>query len=393
MAKLGLIYTGITCVVLILVQTTFFFVPPSLLAIFRWGIRPGIYALLLLGVVAFFGKDSRPIRKAYHSNIVAIIGLLLFGSMIIIVSVIFGGGRNAMMPSFWMILPNLWTMILPLCLVETVRYRLIKNTDKNNRIWIAFLLSFAFAFANLDELRMALNSENHEWISFFFESILPVLTASILVSIIAINGSLFSVLLISFVYNLGGTFSPLLPSIDRIAWSLVLYGMMFAVGILNYYLTDDNSAAQRKRVARTVKHTSGGPAKYIIGIPVSIFTIAFFLQVFAIYPVVILTGSMTGYIDMGSMVIMRRIPPDETLHRVQVGDVLHYRFRGIEVVHRVRDFTYDNDVRFYVTQGDANEFPDPDLLAMEDVLGTPIFTIPFVGYPNIIFRSIFGGIF
>jgi len=174
----------------------------------------------------------------------------------------------------------------------------------------------------------------------------------------------------------------------------VVCGLLFVVGVIHHYMTDEGGGAQRKRVARASKYSHKGYFAYIMSIGTTGFIIAFFLQVFPIYPVVILTESMTGTIDRGSMVIMRRIPAEEAFMRVQEEDILHYRFRGVEFVHRVVEFTYTIDgVRQYVTQGDANEFPDPSPVLQEDVLGTPMFHIPFIGYPNIIFRAMFGGFF
>jgi len=372
----------------------FFFIPASVLTFFGWGIRPSIYVILAILSVFVFGKELRPVKNAYYSNIVAMFGLLLFASTIMAASLLFGGGSNAMLPNVWAVFPSIWIFLVPLILLEFVRYRIIKNIAKNQRFFVVLLISIVFAFVNLNELRRVFMMEGFGILGFFFESILPVLSASVLVSSVAINGSFFAVALTSFVYNLGSTFSPLLPNIDRLIWSLILYAMMFIVGILNYHLTNENSKSERKRAARVSKLTSGNAAKYIALLPSAAIIIAFFLQLFPIYPVVILTGSMTGYIDMGSLVIMRQIPADEAMARIEVGDVLHYRFREIEIVHRVIDFTYDeNGTRFYITQGDANEFPDSDPLAAYDVLGTPIFTIPFVGYPNIIFRAAIGGIF
>lgn len=394
MAKRSFVYTVIVCVALIIMHTVFVFLSGSFVTLFVQIIRPGIYALLTLGMFLYIGRNTRTVKKAYQANAVALIALIMYVSMIVFMSYIFGGARNSMTVGIIPILRSVWTAGVPLVLGEIVRFRLIKATSENHRIFVVVALSVVYAFAGLDALRILLLTPDPDILNFIFASVLLALTTSAVVSFTAIQGSLFSVLLISFVYNLGGTFSPILPLFDRLVWSLVISGMLFVVGIMHYYMTDEASRTQRKKVAQMAKYSRRNPLAHMVYLSVIGLTAAFFLQVFPIYPVVILTASMTGAHDRGSMVIMRRIPVDEAFMRVQEGDVLHYNFRNVEFVHRVVGFTYTDDgVRKYVTQGDANEFPDPSPVPQEDVLGTPMFTIPFIGYPNIIFQAMTGGFF
>ena len=392
MARHSLIYAGFTCVAVILIQIAYLLIPPQLLGIFTQIIQPGAYALLLAGVYAFLGKDLRPVRKVFQANISAIISLIMYASMIILVSYLFGGGRNIMAPNLVAALRNIQLFALPLVFREVVRYKLIKSCGEKHRVYMIVVLTFVYAFASLDGLRSFVNSPNPDYAGFFFESVLPALTISGVVSFMCIKGTLISVLAVSFVYNLGGIFSPVLPVIDRIVWALIVSILVFIVGTIYYFLTDDKKAAQRKRISRAAKYTPANPLGAVFSLACAALIIAFFMQVFSIYPVVILTGSMTGAIDRGSLVIMRRIPYEEVIHRVQVGDVLHYHVGAVEFVHRVIDFTYTQDeVRKFITKGDANEFPDPRPLAQVDVIGMPMLTIPFIGYPNVIFRAITGG--
>jgi len=90
---------------------------------------------------------------------------------------------------------------------------------------------------------------------------------------------------------------------------------------------------------------------------------------------------------------MRRLPADEAYRFVSVGDVLHYHQGNIQLVHRVVDVAYDErGVREFVTKGDANPFADPMPLPQGDVIGRHMFSIPFLGYPNVLLRLILGGI-
>ena len=397
MNKRSVFYSLIVFVVLASFYTSFLFIPGHLILLFNEYLRNLMYVLLVIGLFLVLGRDTRSVRKSYQANMVAVIAFMMYCSMLLLTSFLFGGGRNMMAPSLQIVLGNVPVFAFPLILAEYLRFRLIRSASSRHKIYVVAAMAIIMAFANLSGLRSFLFMEDPSYVSFFFEALLPAVTINAIVSFMCLRGSFFSVLVVSFVFNLGGIFSPVLPTFDLVVWSLVLCGLVFVVGIIHHYLTDDNSSAQRKRIARASKYAQGNFVGQGVTLVIAAFTVAFFLQVFNIYPVVILTGSMTGYIDRGSMVIMRRIPPDEVVFRVQEGDVLHYHSGSMELVHRVVaiDYLFDNGEpqRVFVTQGDANPFPDPTLLAQEDVIGTPIFTIPFIGYPNIIFRALTGGIF
>lgn len=393
MARLSLILVGVSCVVLFLLQLAFIFIEPQFILTFTQIIRQFVYFVLAAVVFFFVGRSKRPVRKAYQANIVAVCTVFIFFAMIVFVSFFFGGGRNIMTPSIGAVLRNLWIFAVPVLLGEYIRFKLIKNSPDTHRLVVLVVLTLVFAFANLSNVRQVAMS-GFSLADFLFESVLPALTISAVLSYMSIRGTYVSVAVVSFVLILGNTFSPFLPIVDVIVWALLISVLAFAVGVLFYYLTDDSSAAQRKRLNRAAKYSGGNPVRMFLSIVFMGLVIAFFLNVFPVYPVVILTGSMTGTINRGSLVVMRRIPANEVLHRVQVGDILHYNEGRHEFVHRVIDFYYNSDgIREFITKGDANEFPDRGTLLQEDVIGTPVFTVPFIGYPNVVFRAMTGGFF
>ena len=393
MGRRSLVYGAVISAFIILVNIIFIFMPGAFVITYNNLVRPGVYALLVIALRLLLGRDSRPVRKVFQANMTAVISVVMYASMIMLVSFFFGGGRNVMTPNAGVVMRNIWPFVFPLVCGEYIRFRLIKSAGEKYRILAVAALTFVLALSNLDGLRALVNSTSPNYLNYFFESVLPALTISAVLSFMCIKGSFASVLVVSFVYNLGGIFSPLLPTIDRIVWALTVCILVFIAGVIYYYLTDDNSAARRKRISRAVKYAPRNPVLTLFNLGAAVLSVAFFLQFFVIYPVVILTGSMTGTMDRGSLVIMRRIPYEEVYHRVEVGTVLHYHVGRVEFVHRVIDFTYSDGERLFVTKGDANEFPDPGPLAQVDVIGTPIFTIPLIGYPNVLIRSVTGGFF
>lgn len=97
----------------------------------------------------------------------------------------------------------------------------------------------------------------------------------------------------------------------------------------------------------------------------------FGLQVYAV-----LSGSMEPTYHVGSVIYVEPVDPSE----IQVGDPITFVMNEELTVatHRVVRIDAENS-RFY-TKGDANENPDAAPVHFNNLLGKPVFTIPYLGY-------------
>jgi len=102
---------------------------------------------------------------------------------------------------------------------------------------------------------------------------------------------------------------------------------------------------------------------------------AFGMQVFSV-----LSGSMEPTYHVGSLIYVKPVDPYE----LDSGDVITFMLNEDTVAtHRiVAPVADENDpsvVRFR-TKGDANDAEDGSLVHYKNVIGTPVFTIPYLGY-------------
>jgi len=96
------------------------------------------------------------------------------------------------------------------------------------------------------------------------------------------------------------------------------------------------------------------------------------------YSFVVLTASMTPAIAPGDVVIV----DDRDTATIAEGDVITFT-RGtneVPVTHRVTAVTTSGGELAFETKGDANSDPDASVVVASNVLGTVIFSIPFIGY-------------
>jgi signal peptidase len=95
----------------------------------------------------------------------------------------------------------------------------------------------------------------------------------------------------------------------------------------------------------------------------------------------VISGSMSPEYPVGSLIYVKPV----NYYDLKKGDVISYVANDNKTVvtHRIVDIQVDEkdaSVWRFVTQGDANNTPDAKAVHYKNVLGTPIITIPFIGY-------------
>lgn len=99
------------------------------------------------------------------------------------------------------------------------------------------------------------------------------------------------------------------------------------------------------------------------------------MQVFTV-----LSGSMEPTYHVGSLIYVKSVDYRE----LQGGDVITFMLdENTVATHRVVEVVPDDDepeTLRYRTKGDANAAEDGTLVHYKNVLGTPVFTIPYLGY-------------
>lgn len=92
-------------------------------------------------------------------------------------------------------------------------------------------------------------------------------------------------------------------------------------------------------------------------------------------PLAVLSGSMEPTYHVGSLIYVKDADPEE----VQVGEPITFKISDDTMVtHRV--VAIDTDARTFQTKGDANDNVDGGAVAYENLVGKPVFTIPYMGY-------------
>lgn len=104
------------------------------------------------------------------------------------------------------------------------------------------------------------------------------------------------------------------------------------------------------------------------------------VRIVGLTPYVVLSGSMEPTYHTGSLIYDKKVDP----FTLKEGDVITFMVsEDTLATHRVVGVVPDEDepgtIRFR-TKGDANDAEDGTLVHYKNVVGTPVFTIPYLGY-------------
>lgn len=104
------------------------------------------------------------------------------------------------------------------------------------------------------------------------------------------------------------------------------------------------------------------------------------MRILGFTPYTVLSGSMERVYPTGSIIYVRDVEP-ETL---DINDVITFKMKnGVVATHRIVGFVEDEkniNIIYFQTKGDENKVVDGNLVKYEDVIGKPIFHIPYLGF-------------
>lgn len=100
-------------------------------------------------------------------------------------------------------------------------------------------------------------------------------------------------------------------------------------------------------------------------------------RLFGLKGFTVLSGSMEPTYHTGSVIYVKSVDA----YTLEAGQPITYYLTGKTVAtHRIIEVVEENGSVRYRTKGDANDVADGSLVDPADIIGTPIFSIPYLGY-------------
>ena len=133
-------------------------------------------------------------------------------------------------------------------------------------------------------------------------------------------------------------------------------------------------------MSKTVKKIWNWISGALVGMVVLLAIALVGVRLIGLRPYAVLSGSMRPAYEVGSLIYVKSVDYKE----LKAGDPITYMISQDTVVtHRIIEVLVDEedpDTIRYFTQGDANAQPDGTSVHYKNIIGKPVFTIPYLGY-------------
>ena len=131
---------------------------------------------------------------------------------------------------------------------------------------------------------------------------------------------------------------------------------------------------------KTVKKIWEGVTTILVALVVILAVLLVGVRLFGLQVFTVLSGSMEPTYHTGALIYVKEVDYKE----IEPGQVITFMLDEDTIAtHRVVEVVPDNEdptVLRYKTKGDANDAEDGSLVHYKNVLGSPVFTIPYLGY-------------
>ncbi|MDO5096559.1 MAG: signal peptidase I [Peptostreptococcaceae bacterium] len=204
---------------------------------------------------------------------------------------------------------------------------------------------------------------------------------NILASVLVFYGGPISAILYLGIIEVFQKTFPFLPELSWLANGTIgiAFPIIYAMVVAEYSKTE---LEERKH------EDSKGNAAYLIALLLSVMFSWFCVGVFAIYPSIILTGSMEPKIFPGDVVLIKKMLEEEQIYNLVEGDVINFKRDGYTVTHRIEEIITDEaGNRSFRTKGDNNKSADEIIVEPNDINGIVVNVVPKVGYPILMLKS------
>lgn len=337
----------------------------------------GLYILVigfttLLSLVLGRNEKIR-IKKLDDKLKAVIIGLMLYYIIYFLFGLVFGYALSPYSNSIKSLSNNFYMLILPLLLIEIVRFELIKQSKKN--LLSLTIINVVFLLVNIDLYLLISNSLSVEaFIKNGFEFIIPITLTSFLLTYLAYNGGKKLTFTFILLYNLPIIFLPIFPSLNWfVAFVLktaLIIGIFFSVSLYQ------NNKIIREKKRETVKNFKFN----MVFLVIIILFVMFVVGVFNKMPIAVMSNSMYPMFSRGDIIVIDKVSNETVLNET---DIIMYQLEKSFVVHRIVEIMDTPYGLVYMTKGDNNEGVDIYPVEMAQIKGVVKFNVKYIGFPSV----------
>lgn len=328
---------------------------------------------LLLGIDIRGKSNNRVIIR----NI--LIYVIIYYLIVYLLGLLTGFVRTVYTYTISNLVMNIIPSIMTIFAVELLRNQLINKTNKKKLIlvlscivFIVFEISISFYAYDL-----SIKDQLYKFIGLF---VLTSITKNILMTVIAMKTDYLPAIVyrllmetLEFVLLIQPDLGPYLKSVI-----LIMVPVLVALMLIN----------MNKRIKETPEKVKKNSKLYFILVIILSILVLLNSGLLKYQTLVIGSESMLPIIAKGDVVLIERLKNTEK-DKVQIGEVLVYKYDGKIICHRVTNVLKRDNGVFYKTKGDNNENVDKIVISREQVIGKVLFQIKYIGLPSVWLNELF----
>jgi len=277
--------------------------------------------------------------------------------------------------------PTIIKFVLPFVVIilssELIRKKIIIQDGKLSKILIsiAMILIDLIVYSRVYDI-----TKMNDMLTILGFILFASIACNLLYNYITIRYSSMGVIIYRLITVLYVYFLPYIPDVYIFfrTFLRMLYPYIIYI-ILEYTYSKTNYASLYKDRKKNIVFTT-------LSLVITSVVIALISCQFKWGVLVIGSGSMTGVIDKGDVVVYESY---KNYSLLELGEIIIFEKDGIQVVHRIVNIVNSKGVVKYYTKGDANKKQDEGYITSSKVRGIVKFKIPYIGYPSLWLRDIF----
>jgi signal peptidase I len=340
------------------------------------------YVLLWLGfgisvIVALGYKRD---REFFSGNVmqIVLIYILLYLLVIYLLGLLTGFLSNAYSLAPLKIVENLAPVVCLILIQEITRFNLVQKTGDRK----GWLIAIAVTFAAVDILvgvrayNLSVGMNVFEMIGIL---ILPSIARNAMLTFMSYRAGwrpaiLYQMITMSYVYLV-----PIVPDLGPYISSVVAILLPTLLLIrLNEFFATDRPIPGRER-HRMLKWLTVMPSVALLVLVVLLIS-----GVGRYWAMAVGSGSMEPTFNVGDVVIIDKNLTGLDVDKVKIGSVIAFHKDNKTVTHRAIALKVDANGAYYLqTKGDNNGSPDSWQVTKQDLVGTVLWRIPWIGSPTV----------
>ncbi len=338
-----------------------------------------ILFITIIIVRLLLGYEKIRTRYFKDSVITVLLYTMTYYIIIYLIGLFIGYLSSGYSNSLEGILKNVVPYMIYIFLVEVLRYSINKKSSESSLLLVLATLTFilldSIVYGNLSNL-----NSSADILKFLSLSLFPAISRNILLSYTVTKVGYIPNIIYRFIMELAVFILPITPDFGEYLYAVIM--LVYPLGLMGifYRMFNKNDKNKNKTSSRNKKVISRISVGFMIII--LIITVILTSGIFKYFALSIGSGSMEKEIEVGDVVIVKKLSEKEKLE-LEVGEILVFKRDDIIVVHRIVEIeNFDDELRI-ITKGDNNENNDNWVVVNDDIIGTTSFKIKYIGLPTI----------